>query len=328
MRLFLTGATGFVGLNLLLRALRGGHYREITVSVRDPDKLDRQLVAEGFSRRPAELRITRWGESPPAEVDHAVHCAGVLFARNRDEYFRVNVEETLAVLTRLPATARLIVLSSQSAGGPTPAGKFARTAADADSPITWYGESKLAMERRLLTGRPGTFLWRPPMILGPRDRATLPLFQMAAGPLRIKPGLRAKTFSWIAVGDLVRVMLGALNAGEWAPASPLAVCAPDEITDGQLIRAAAETLGRAGRTLPLPHGVIRGVSAVVDAVPAFRAAAPSLTRDRVREMFADRWVMDGAVFRETLAAGPFASLEETLRETRDWYVRAGMLRAA
>ena len=94
---------------------------------------DRQLAAEGFPGRPAELRIARWGDPPPAEVDHAVHCAGVLFARHRDEYFRVNVEETLAVLTRLPAPVRLIVLSSQSAGGPTPAGKIARTAADTAS---------------------------------------------------------------------------------------------------------------------------------------------------------------------------------------------------
>ncbi len=325
MRLFLTGATGFVGLNLLLEALRGGHYGEIVACVRDPQKLARQLAAEGISEPLRALRVTRWGEPPPDGVDHAVHCAGVLFARDRDAYFRVNVEEALALLTGLPARARLLVLSSQSAGGPTPAGKDVRTAADPDAPITWYGESKLAMERRLAIERPGAHIWRPPMILGPRDRATLPLFQMAAGALRIKPGLRVKTYSWIAVGDLVRAILPALE--DPAPA-PLAVCAPETISDSQLIQTAAAVMGRAGRTVPLPHLLMRGVSAAVDAVPALRDAAPSLTRDRVREIFPDRWVVDGGEFRARFAPGPFATLHDTLAETHAWYVRAGLLPAA
>jgi len=328
MRLFLTGATGFVGLNLLLEALRLGRYREIVACVRDPEKLAQQLAFEGFAEHPPALRITRWSEPPPAEVDHAVHCAGVLFARQRDDYFRVNVEETLALLTRLSSETRLIALSSQSAGGPTPLGKIARTMSDPDMPLTWYGESKLAMERRLTSERPETFVWRPPMILGPRDRATLPLFQMAAGPLRIKPGLRAKSFSWIAVGDLTSAIFQALHASPWSPVSPLSVCAPDEITDRQLIQTAAALMERPGFTVALPHGLMRGVASLVDAVPSLRAAAPSLTRDRVREMFADRWVIDGAAFREAHAPGPFSSLAETLGATRDWYVRAGMLRAA
>ena len=108
----------------------------------------------------------------------------------------------------------------------------------------------------------------------------------------------------------------------------MSVCAPDEITDGQLIQTAAALTQRPGLTVALPHGLMRGVASLVDTVPALRAAAPSLTRDRVLEMFADRWVIDGAAFRETYAPGPFSSLAETLGATRDWYLRAGMLRAA
>jgi nucleoside-diphosphate-sugar epimerase len=327
MRLFLTGATGFVGLNLLLEVLRDGRYEEIVASVRDPGKLARQLAFEGFAERPRNLRVMPWGEPPPP-VDHAVHCAGVLFSRSREECFRVNVDESLALLTRLPAGTRTVVLSSQSAGGPTPAGQIVRTAADADAPLTWYGESKLAMERRLLVERPGTLVWRPPMILGPRDRATLPLFRMAAGAVRIKPGLRPKTYSWIAVGDLVRAILRALEDAAPAPTTPLAACASESITDRELIQTAADVLGRPGRILPLPHALLRGVSAVVDAVPALRDAAPSLTRDRVREIFPDRWVLDSSEFRARYAPEPFASLAGTLAETLAWNVRAGLLPAA
>ena len=108
-----------------------------------------------------------------------------------------------------------MVISSQSAGGPTPAGKRARTEADSDAPITWYGESKLDMERsirREFPNRPITIL-RPPMILGPRDSATLPLFRMATGRIRIKPGLRSKSYSFVAVDDLVAAIFLALEQG-------------------------------------------------------------------------------------------------------------------
>jgi len=329
MRLFLTGATGFVGRNILLEALHGGFCEEIVVAVRDRAKLERQLADEGFPELPPHLHILDWQSTPPPDITHAVHCAGVLFARNRAEYFRVNVDDTLRLLGGLPGNARILVLSSQSAGGPTPAGHEMRSAADPDTPLTWYGESKLAMERALAGTHPGIRIWRPPMILGPRDSATLPLFQMAAGPLQIKPGLRAKTYSWTAVGDLVRAILRALQAPAWpALAGPLPVCAREPITDLELIATAAAVMGRRDRIVPLPHPLVRAVSLLVDTVPPLRASAPSLTRDRAREIFPDRWVLDGGEFHARFADGPFATLRDTLAETHAWYVRAGLLPAA
>lgn len=329
MRLFLTGATGFVGRNLLLAVLHGGSCEEIVAAVRDRAKLERQLAEEGFSNLPPHLRILDWQEPPPPGITHAVHCAGVLFARNRAEYFRVNVDDTLRLLGGLPQSARTLVLSSQSAGGPTPSDREIRTPADPDTPLTWYGESKLAMERALVGTHPGIRVWRPPMILGPRDRATLPLFQMAAGPLRIKPGLRAKSYSWIAVSDLVRAMIRALQASDWpALAGPLPVCAPEPITDLELIETAAAVMSRRGLTLALPHPLVRAFSTLVDAVPPLRESAPSLTRDRAREIFPDRWVLDGGEFRARFAEGPFATLRDTLAETYAWYARTGLLPAA
>jgi nucleoside-diphosphate-sugar epimerase len=321
MRLFLTGATGFVGLNLLLEALRDGRYTQIVAAVRDPAKLLQQLSAEGFDA-PLKLRIVPWSEPPPDGIDHAVHCAGVLFARNRDDYFRTNVDDTVRLIGALPASTKIVILSSQAAGGPTPAGREIRTASDPDTPITWYGESKLAMEKKLRALRPDALILRPPMILGPRDRATLPLFRMAAGPLRIKPGLAPKSYSWIAVQDLVRGIFNALGDSSLIP---LSVCAPEPITDLELIATAAAVLNRRGRTVAVPHLFIRGISAFVDAVPSLRKSTPSLTRDRARDIFADRWVVDGSEFRTRFAPGPFATLHDTLAETAAWYARAGLL---
>ena len=95
------------------------------------------------------------------------------------------------------------------------------------------------MERAIrdeFPNRPISIL-RPPMILGPRDTATLPLFRMARGALRIKPGLRAKSYSFIAVDDLVTAIFLALESAPFPQASYVA--SAQSMTDWQLIAAAA-----------------------------------------------------------------------------------------
>lgn len=325
MRLLITGATGFVGRNLLLRMLAEGH--EVYAPVRDPRKLREQLQSEGITEPPPNLHVLRpepdqWG---PIDVDHAVLGAGILFGRNRDEYFATNVDWTLRVLRALPETCRVVLLSSQSAGGPTPAHLEARRESDEDSPITWYGESKLAMERAV-RAEPGSrivHILRPPMVLGARDAATLPLFRMGRGFLRPKPGLRPKSYSFVSVDDLVDAILIALKQDA---ALPLCyVASTQRFTDNDLIGEAARIAGGRGCTLSVPHVFIRGLAMVVDAVPRLRAATPSLTRDRVKEIWPSRWIVDSSEFQRLTGWQPRQSLAQALEAACDYYTSRKLL---
>jgi len=82
-----------------------------------------------------------------------------------------------------------------------------------------------------------------------------------------------------------------------------------------LIATAAEVIGSKGITLAVPQRAIRMASLAVDAVPAWRAAAPSLGIDRVREILPDRWVCDATPFREAFGWNQTMTLRETLSET-------------
>lgn len=326
MKLLLTGATGFVGRNALLHALQVSG--EIFLPVRNPEKLRTQLAAEGVDPAHPKLRLLSADPKdwPAFSPDHAILGAGILFARNRGEYFATNVDWTLRVLQALPDDCRAILLSSLSAGGPTPPGKSARTGNDPNAPITWYGESKLALERAVRSGFPrrAITILRPPMILGPRDTATLPLFRMAANPVRIKPGWKTKTYSFLAVDDLVDAIFRTLGQDP-LPAGSYYIAAPQPITDWQLIAGAAATMQARGLTLPIPQAAVRLLSALVDAVPALRASTPSLTRDRAREIWPDRWVADGTDFSRLTGWQARRGLAETLQSTHAQYTREGHL---
>jgi nucleoside-diphosphate-sugar epimerase len=60
---------------------------------------------------------------------------------------------------------------------------------------------------------------------------------------------------------------------------------------------------------------------VVDAVPALRNATPSLTRDRAREIWKDRWVVDAARFEKDSGWQATRTLEDALAEACAYYRR-------
>jgi len=320
--LLVTGATGFVGRNILLRARAEG--APVLAPVRSPKKLRSTLAEDGLPEGGVTPLGTDPESWPPLAPSHAVLSAGVLFARTRKEYFSVNVDWTLRVLRALPEDCRIVLVSSQSAGGPTPAGVEARRESDADQPITWYGESKLALEqaiRREFPARPITIL-RPPMILGARDSATLPLFKMARGFVRTKPGLATKFFSFVGVEDVVEAVFAGFRAGQ---PGPFYLSGREPVSDLALIAAAARAAGGRGVTLRVPLPVVRLMAAVVDAVPSWREATPSLTRDRAREIWPDRWVVDASAFREAAGWEARVSLDESLEAAFRHFRSTGQL---
>jgi nucleoside-diphosphate-sugar epimerase len=333
MELLLTGATGFVGRNLLLKLLSEGQWKRIILPVRDPDKLRSQLLKEGIDPsglkdRLVILKVSGDSWQLPGEVrpELAIHAAGLLFAREKEEYFQTNVSGSLKLVSRLPESCRIIVLSSLAAGGPTPWGELSRRIDHADKPASLYGASKLAMEQELrkqLASR--LLILRPPMVLGPRDAATVPLFKMAKGLLRFKPGFKPKHYSWIAVEDLCEALLEAAVSPWPTQQRPLYLTSIGVITDTRLIEHAGEVINTRGVTLSLPHAAIRGVSWMMDVIPALRDVAPSLGPDRVREILPNRWVCDGGEFERHFDWRPRRDFSETLQATAAWLRSQGTL---
>ncbi len=329
MRLLVTGATGFIGRTILLRALADRSVVEVIAPVRSPEKLRAQLLREG-TEDTAKLRIVEaeapgWTLGEVGAVDRVVHCAGVLFGRTRDEYFRVNVDGTLHLLPQLRGNPRVVVLSSQSAGGPTPSGHHAKKLDHPDLPISWYGESKVRMESAVReAGHREVFFLRAPMVLGPGDRATLPLFRMVRGKLWTKPGRQLKHFSWISSDDLADAIDAWFERGA-GDLSVAHVTSPGTITDADLLLTAGKVSGRRGKLVPVPQILLKPVAFASKFIPAIGAKVPSLTPDRAREIWPNRWVIDPDPFHQATGWRGRATLDDTLARTLAWFRREGLV---
>ncbi len=333
MKLLLTGATGFVGRNFLLQAIQRGEYEEIILPIRSVEKLQAQFIGDGFDYIPKVIRPVvgtagQWNLDH-VEVNHVVHCAGTVFERARDGYFKVNVEGTLKLLGSLAKADKIILLSSQAAAGPCTSPDQFKNEKDQDEPVTWYGESKLEMERRVKEQFPQlnyAFL-RPPWVMGPRDIASLQLFKMVRTRVHLKPGLKPKYYSFISVDDLVAAIFSALKHSDWTDIrhEKFYVCSDTIFSDKELIASTAAVSDRRGVLVKIPHPVVKVITQVVDAVPALRSRLPTLTVDRSHEILPERWVISPERFSKSFAWRAKDSLQTTLKSMHDWYLKTGKL---
>lgn len=325
MILLITGATGFVGRNLLLEALKDGSWSQIILPVRNKEKLLKQLEEEKIDLSLKRLHIcevekNNWQLPSSLQPDIAIHCAGLTFSQERAPYFESNVKGALNLFKKLPLTTRLLILSSQAAGGPTPKDAKAHSRKNADNPISWYGESKLAMEKKLLAFDSSRLLiLRPAMILGARDTATIPLFKMARTFLRMKPGFFTKEYSWIDVDDLCQAILIVAKAS-WSslPYHQYALSNSTTITDRELLKTASKAVNASGITIPLPHLLIQLLSSLVYKIPSLHQPLQSLGRDRVKEILPQRWLVDGSEFERDFQWHATTTLGVSLQQAASW----------
>jgi dihydroflavonol-4-reductase len=293
-RVAVTGATGFIGRHLLEHF--GGCGTEV-IPVRRPFETSTLLNAFG-------------------RVDAVVHLAGIVSALREQDYISANIDGTRAV-AEAACTARipLINISSLAAAGPA-SPRAPRSEDDPPVPINAYGRSKLGGEGAiaLIDGLRWTTL-RPGVVYGPRDRALLPLFVMAARGLLPLVGRRDAAYTFIHVRDLVRAIAAAVDR----PATGETIFAghPHPITTRELLEAVRTAAG----SLMLTHAAaIAG-----DLAGAVRRKPMLINSRRYAELASEGFVCRVDRLRDRLGIVAGIELREGLADAYAWYRKEGWL---
>jgi nucleoside-diphosphate-sugar epimerase len=251
-RVFVTGATGFVG-----RALCA------------------DLSENGFDVKADDLRQPGWEQRLQGR-QVVVHLAGVAHTQGDDAlYEEVNVaaSERLAAAAVRAGVRRLVFVSSIKVNGEaTPPDRPFR-ASDAPAPQDAYGRSKWRAEQALARVRGlEVAVVRPPLVYGPGVRANfLRLLQIVASGMPLPFASIRNRRSFIFLGNLVALLRRCAEHPEAAGKTFLAADGED-LSTPDLVRRMAAALGRTARLVPFPPSLLPSKlagSLVVDAAETF-----------------------------------------------------------
>ena len=213
-RVFLSGATGFIGRHVL-RALRLAGY-EVRALVRGSGtRLEDAEAVAGDLRRPGELLSALRG------CRYLVHCAALYsFApRDRSALQSVNVQGTAGLLeaARLAGIERAVVTSSGATVGPARSDGLPATESQwaVDGAYSAYHRSKREQEYAALAARVPAVLVLPTTTVGPGDWKPTPTGQLIAdfASGRVFAGAPAGGANFVAVEDVAQAHVLALERG-------------------------------------------------------------------------------------------------------------------
>lgn len=300
----ITGGTGFIGRCVLTRLLdRGWRIRALA---RRPEPWLAEAGVEvvgGALEDPASLE---------ALVDSAqavVHCAGAISARSRTQFAVVNRDGTAklaAAIVARPRPPRLLLMSSLAAREPD---------------LSPYAASKRMAEdaaRRTLAGKADFCIVRPPVVYGPGDRATLPIFRQIRNGLLFVPAAEAR-FSLLYVDDLAEIVASLLESPSWHGA----VLEPDDGSGGyswsELARIASGHLDRRVRTVPVPWLALWLPAACAEILGVALRRAPLLTLGKLRELYHSDWTCRSEL--PFPAGSPRVTFDNGFAATLAWYMQ-------
>ena len=298
----LTGATGFVGRHLLHTLASNGFI--IKALTRKPQsELKNVIWVSGDIQNQSSLKEI------VEEADVIINVAGLIKAKNRDEFISANATAVKNLLDAISPdkNPHFIQVSSLTAR---------------EENISDYAFSKKQGES-ILNSYPNQLKWtivRPPGIYGPRDNETIKIFKMIKSRIALYPDNKDNRVSWINVSDLVSAILHLMNNEKY-------IHKILEVDDGnkngysheEFYNAASKTLNVEPVFLTIPKFILKIVGHTNDILGRIFNYAPMVSAKKVNEICHSDWVckknsefcMDDWSAKIDLKTG--------LKETLDWY---------
>ncbi len=316
-----TGANGFVGSHLVDLLISKGH--KVKCVVRASSNL-KWLEGKNVEIATCGLFDKKGLGDVLTGVDYLFHVAGVVKAKKEEGYFKGNVETTRNLLNVLlkvnPNIKRVVVVSSQTAGGPSVDANTPKKESDPAEPITTYGRSKKAQEdlaKEYMDKLPISIV-RAPAIYGERDTEIYLVFKTYKQGLFTLIGFNDKKLSLIHVADLVH---------------GLYLCTETEKAIGQVYNIGSdvyyswpeigEEMGKSFNkkaiTVRFPHSIVYTFAAIAQFFAVFSSKAATFNLEKAKDFVQSYWTLDVTKAHEDLGYRQIVSISEGINRTIFWY---------
>ncbi len=325
-RLLITGASGFIGGFLVEKALERNY--EVFVTVRKTS--DRRYLQDNrinFLELSLNHRDCLVAELENLKLEHGIfdyviHNAGITKASRNSDFFQVNegISRTLGdalMITQL-IREKFVYISSLAAAGPGNNDLDPIKIDQEASPVTAYGESKLATEQYLNSTKSFPYLiLRPCAVFGPRDTELFTLFDLINKRLELYIGTDEQNLSFIYVKDLVDAILSAMESKE--------IRKTYFLSDGkrylikEFVAAIKLALNKKTIKIKVPVMLVSIVAFIQESIMGLFGKVPALNSEKMAELTSKNWVCDMEGFFREIDFQPKYDLQTAVNETVAWY---------
>ena len=326
-KVFITGATGFIGSTLVDELLKNNHEIRCLIRKNSSTKWLKDKPVEYFE---GDLFSFDMLKNALKGVDYVYHVGGVTFAKRKEEFFRGNIDATKSLLEACyrfnPGIKKFIHVSSQAAVGPSFDGKPIDETRDY-FPLTTYGRSKVEAEKLVMGyfDKMSCTIVRPPAVYGPRDYAIYEYFKSMNRGLQPLIGFDNKLVSLIHAVDLVK---GFILAGESEiSSSEIYFISSEKYYNWRDVgKITQELLGRKTMKLVIPHFAVKTTAFFSEVFGFFSPKPIVLNREKARELVQAYWICSIKKAKRELGFKETMTLEEGFKDTIEWYKKEGWLK--
>jgi nucleoside-diphosphate-sugar epimerase len=322
MKVFVSGATGFIGIQLVKRLLHEGasvHALYRSESKADLIRLPNVQLFKGDILDKASLHLAMKGCE---EAYHAAAFAGV-WARDPALVFRLNVDGALNVIEAAgkQGVRRVVVTSTAGILGPSENGAVHESSPAPESFFTDYEASKFKLEQ-LLLGRtavdPEVVIVNPTRVYGPgylseSNGVSKMIKQYIAGSWRLIPGDGNSSGNYVFVEDVVSGHLLAMKKGK--PGERY-VLGGENISYNQLFRHTSAASGVHKRLFKIPLIIMLTTAALMQGISKISGRPPLIVPNLVRK-FNHNWIVSSEKAIRELGYEA-RSAQEGIEQTVQW----------
>jgi nucleoside-diphosphate-sugar epimerase len=315
-----TGANGFVGSHLVDLLLEKGD--KVKCITRKSSNLrwlkgkDVEIVDCGLFDKEKLKDVLK-------DADYLYHVAGVVKSKKPEGYYEGNVTTTKNLLDALvevnPNIKRVVIVSSQTAGGPSSLDKI-KDENSPSIPITTYGKSKLAQEnlaKQYMDKLPIT-ITRAPAVYGERDTEIYLVFRTYQQGLMTLVGFDKKQVSLIHAADLVRGIYMAAHS-EKAINQTYYITSKEFYNWEQVGKILKSIFKKKALSIKIPHPIVYTVAAFAQFFAMFSSKAATFNLEKARDFVQPRWTCSWKKAEEDFGFVQAISIEDGLKRTIDWY---------
>ncbi len=316
-----TGATGFVGKNLLpviANITRTKILARKTSNIEPFEQLKNIEIVYG------NLANNEGLEEAMNGVDVVIHCAARTIGKNFSEYYRTNVSGTAHLLKAMKRNdvKKILYLSSHAVCGPCSKEKpFSET--DQPNPISFYGATKKIAEDCIISSGLQYIILRPVAVYGPYDMDILKYIKLIDLGLCPIIGFNKKFINLIYIADLVGVITSIIRENDFDNQIYF-------VSDGncysmeEVLAEIAHILNRKTYKIYVPEKIALFIGLLNDIfVPQQKRL---VWRDKVKELAKSAWLCCNDKLKTKYNFTPAYDFKQGLAETINWYRENGLLK--